>query len=706
VVRVDPRNPGVLGGSMQFNSVNFQSGGVLGAGFYGPHPTAGNDSLYVLNGVTLNTPALSSGFQYPPHEGDIITLVQKIAAGPVTGAFSGFPEGALRNIGQIPVVTSYTGGDGNDVTLTVTNLPWRGGGTEFVSSVGGSTLLPNDCGQLWLVVTNRGASPLVGVRGSLRSLTAGVLVTRAESAYPNLAANAPGTNVVPFQVRTEPSFACGSGVQFELVLAASNFPPTAIVFTMPGASGFGLSFDGRDGQVEVPANTFPTVSNNFTIELWANPTAARTVTAETNMGVSGVNVAQHQLQRFAVFPHRADLAYGANHAGAGLSIGNNGITVYEHAANYLPSRLVYSNAVSGWTHVALVYASRRPRLYVNGTLVRSSQIVGFPFIHASASLGGSVQGDFGNFRGQLDEVRIWNVALSETQIQTNLSRRLTGAEPGLVTYFRCDEGGGSSLTDSAPASPNRNGTLTDGVAFVFPGVTPFGADCPPGGGACESCFVVGGQFTPNAPETIRRLTATGLPSVCDPPKSCPGFDEFPDAPVRHYLHHFTNSTATEKCVTAQLVLNCPGAPAGAFGVAAYLGEFRLNQPCSSYLGDDGAADSPLPPFSFRVPPQTNFVLVVTARLTNVICDTYALELFGLPCPPPTLSIARTAAPDQMRLHWSSAYPDFHLQSVNSLDGAGPYPFTDLINPPMLFEGRFTVTNAVGGPRQFFRLESR
>ena len=56
--------------------------------------------MYVLNGVTLNSPALSSGFGYPPHEGDVITLVQKIAAGSVTGTFSGFPDGALRSIGQ------------------------------------------------------------------------------------------------------------------------------------------------------------------------------------------------------------------------------------------------------------------------------------------------------------------------------------------------------------------------------------------------------------------------------------------------------------------------------------------------------------------------------------------------------------------------------------------------------------------------------
>ena len=201
-MRVDPANPGYLGGAMQFNSVNFQSGGVLGAQFYGPHPTGGNDSLYVLNGVTLSTPALSSGFGYPPHEGDVITVIQKIAAGAITGNFSSFPEGALRTIGQIPVVVSYVGGDGNDMTLTVTNLPLGGGGSQLVGGTGSSVLIPNDCSLLSLVVTNRGATTISNLHGTLRSLTPGVVVTIAESAYPNLAPNARGSNATPFQVRT------------------------------------------------------------------------------------------------------------------------------------------------------------------------------------------------------------------------------------------------------------------------------------------------------------------------------------------------------------------------------------------------------------------------------------------------------------------------------------------------------------------------
>src|SRR6185295_3291082 len=156
---------------------------------------------------------LSSGFQYPPRDGDVITLINKNAAGAVSGTFGGFPEGAFRSIGGVPVVMSYVGGDGNDVTLTVTNLPLQGGGTQLVSGQGGGVLVPNDCSRLTLMVTNRGATALTGLRGTLRSLTEGVTVTMAESAYPNLAPNARGANVTPFQIRTEPMFPCGGGAQ-------------------------------------------------------------------------------------------------------------------------------------------------------------------------------------------------------------------------------------------------------------------------------------------------------------------------------------------------------------------------------------------------------------------------------------------------------------------------------------------------------------
>jgi len=172
-------------------------------------------------------------------------------------------------------------------------------------------------------------------------------------------------NAIPFQIRTEPAFPCGGGAQFELVLTSSNLPPTAVLYTFLGGSGYGLDLDGIDDRAQAGTNLFSTLNNNFTVELWANPTGNRVETAEVN---SGVSVVFHQIQRFAVYPDRSDLSYGPGHAGAGLSIGRNGISVFKQSSNYFPSLLVYSNPVPTWTHIAVVYSSRRPRLYVNGVL--------------------------------------------------------------------------------------------------------------------------------------------------------------------------------------------------------------------------------------------------------------------------------------------------------------------------------------------------
>src|SRR6185369_7579262 len=98
---------------------------------------------------------LNAAFAYPPREGDVITLILKSGTSTASGAFSGFPQGGVQSIGNVQVRTSYTSGDGNDVTLTVTNLPLQNGGTQLLSGNGGSALVPNDCSSLWLAVTNR-----------------------------------------------------------------------------------------------------------------------------------------------------------------------------------------------------------------------------------------------------------------------------------------------------------------------------------------------------------------------------------------------------------------------------------------------------------------------------------------------------------------------------------------------------------------------
>jgi len=120
-------------------------------------------------------------------------------------------------------------------------------------------------------------------------------------------------------------------------------------------------------------------------------------------------------------------------------------------------------------------------------------------------------------------------------------------------------------------------------------------------------------------------------------------------------------------------------------VVAYLGTNHYHGLCVNYLGDTGA-DGTLP-FAFRVPPLTNFIILVSARATTVACPNYALELFGLPCPPPTLHIAKDAAPDQVLLQRSTAYPEYQLDSTDALRPSGPSAFNAVTNVPEVVRGR-------------------
>lgn len=206
-----------------------------------------------------------------------------------------------------------------------------------------------------------------------------------------------------------------------------------------------LGFDGGAGYATVGA-AFSTVARNFTLEFWVKPEAGRVSTPEATNGISGVPG-----QAFAIHPLMGKFAYGdASHAGAGVSVGTNGISVFEHTEFFLPSPLVYNAPIRDWTHVAVVYAAGQPSLYVNGQRVRTGLVTG-KTTHPSADLSGTTAalgGSLGAFRGQIDEVRVWRGVRSAEQIASGMAIRLAGTESNLVAYYRFDGDEGSASTDA------------------------------------------------------------------------------------------------------------------------------------------------------------------------------------------------------------------------------------------------------------------
>jgi cyanobactin cluster PatC/TenC/TruC protein len=108
-----------------------------------------------------------------------------------------------------------------------------------------------------------------------------------------------------------------------------------------------------------------------------------------------------------------------------------------------------------WLHMAVTYDSQTKVmcLYRAGNLVGKADDVP-PVVSPDPSLliGSHVSQSL--FKGQIAEVQLWNKVLSQTEIQSNLSGRLVGNEPGLVSYWPLNEGSGPIVRDHTPNAYN------------------------------------------------------------------------------------------------------------------------------------------------------------------------------------------------------------------------------------------------------------
>jgi hypothetical protein len=149
-------------------------------------------------------------------------------------------------------------------------------------------------------------------------------------------------------------------------------------------------------------------ANTFSITAWIKPSADIGLPAETAKGGSGVSAARNE-----VIPatHGGTFGDAARHAGAGLSVGRNGVAVFEHTANRFAPVLVHAAQLKDWTHVALIYRDGQPELYLNGALARRGLRGGF-IVHPGADPGNGAK----DFAGKISAARQTNRALSERDL--------------------------------------------------------------------------------------------------------------------------------------------------------------------------------------------------------------------------------------------------------------------------------------------------
>ncbi len=214
-----------------------------------------------------------------------------------------------------------------------------------------------------------------------------------------------------------------------------------------------LVFDGASDYLNVPDSNTLDLTGDFTLEVWVK-------LRQVNRTIGGLD-------------WQCLFAKSAYNSSYGLMLNTSSVEktlrFYHTGASPAMTDYYWTDVESNrWYHVAVTFQSGRAAIFVDGELqVENTLVTGTVTANNAALLiGRSSTGGY-PFDGQLDEVRIWNVARAATEIQADLSRSLTGTESGLAAYYRFDEGAGTMAHDATPNG--NNAALVNGPLWSWAG---------------------------------------------------------------------------------------------------------------------------------------------------------------------------------------------------------------------------------------------
>ncbi len=234
----------------------------------------------------------------------------------------------------------------------------------------------------------------------------------------------------------------------KLIMKKNTFLFIFLTFTLLStAQNTALDFDGSSNQY-IETSTMVPLTNSFTVMGWI----------------------------YAKAGHTQIFSWGSSTVNKYIQIKTNFNYTFQI---YTPSVINLSSTTSilnGWHHIAVTNNSGTVDIYVDG-VNEGSATADFSSINPTkttlggALLNGSIQGS-GNY--DIDELSIWNVALSGTEVSTYMSAPPVGTETGLVLAYDFNPvgvvagGDNATLTTINDLTGTFTGTLT---GFTLNGTT-------------------------------------------------------------------------------------------------------------------------------------------------------------------------------------------------------------------------------------------
>jgi len=215
-----------------------------------------------------------------------------------------------------------------------------------------------------------------------------------------------------------------------LGVSSDNFS-TCVQMASPNKA---LDFDGTNDYVAVSnPSSIPVGNESYTIEAWFNA---------DQMGQRGIVGWGN---------------YGAYNQVTALRLKNDGIHHYWWALDLSATTGDISGA---WHHIAATWDGTNRKLYLDGVYKNGDQPGAHNVPNASNfRIGSTNNSEY--FDGKIDEIRIWNVARTQSEIQANMNKTLKGSESGLVAYYKMNDGSGTNLADSSGSNTGSLNNLSD-----------------------------------------------------------------------------------------------------------------------------------------------------------------------------------------------------------------------------------------------------
>jgi hypothetical protein len=214
-------------------------------------------------------------------------------------------------------------------------------------------------------------------------------------------------------------------------MACNTSPGKAIQF-----ANAGIDIVSGDLGADLPGGDVPR-----TVELWAKYTGASSWIAENSVIETGTPVGG------------GDQVLGIDNSGyMGTTAEFGPYTNGYSDNNHNPGGVFVPNIPQvGWVHLSWAYTGNHGTLSftVNGVEHAVTTKAGPPTLKlfpGIVTLGRSLMFG-GGWTGVIDEVRVWSVARTPAEVARDMKVVLKGTEPGLVAYWRLDEGTGIVAND-------------------------------------------------------------------------------------------------------------------------------------------------------------------------------------------------------------------------------------------------------------------